>query len=279
MIHKDGKWAHEIISYQDTEGKWGAFHSLARSNPTPTTTEMALTRLERLGFTIEDECIQRAVEYMTDCLTHKKTIPDPREKLHDWDIFTDLMLSTRIRRFTNEVPEANTIAAKWAVIITAAFASGEYSHSSYVESYRDIHGLKPNGGRLIDFVNVYPVSLLRGELDQATENRMVSYILSHPSGIYYIYEKPLSVLPNDFTGKVSSRYIAAIEMLADYRNSINQLAFVKDWLTSNRLDNDEWDMGSTANDRYYFPLSDSWRKKADRLKDCTERISTLLNKL
>lgn len=62
MMHKDGKWAREIIACQDTEGKRGAFHSLARSNSTPHTTEMALTRLERLGFSIEDECIQRAVE-------------------------------------------------------------------------------------------------------------------------------------------------------------------------------------------------------------------------
>ena len=216
---------------------------------------------------------------MTDCLTRKKDIPDPREKLHDWDIFTALMLSTRIRRFTNDVPEANAVAAKWAEIITAAFFSGGYDHAAYVRAYRDIHGLRPSGGRLIDFVNFYPVSLLRNALDPATENRMVSHMLNHPGGIYYIYEKPVSVLPNDFTGKISSRYIAAIELLADYRKSTGQLAFVKEWLTVNRIDDGKWDMGSTANDRYYFPLSDSWRRKDDRLKDCTERISALLNKL
>ena len=53
-MHKDVKWAKQIISLQDREGKWRIFHSL--SQPTNTiTTEQALRRLERLGYTIEDE--------------------------------------------------------------------------------------------------------------------------------------------------------------------------------------------------------------------------------
>ena len=28
-MHKDAKWAKQIISLQDSEGKWGIFHSLA----------------------------------------------------------------------------------------------------------------------------------------------------------------------------------------------------------------------------------------------------------
>lgn len=28
-MHKDAKWAKHIISLQDSEGKWGIFHSLA----------------------------------------------------------------------------------------------------------------------------------------------------------------------------------------------------------------------------------------------------------
>lgn len=53
-MHKDVKWAKQIISLQDSEGKWGIFHSL--SKPTNnTTTEQALRRFERLGYTIEDE--------------------------------------------------------------------------------------------------------------------------------------------------------------------------------------------------------------------------------
>ncbi len=71
-VHKDGKWAKIIISQQDEEGKWGCFHSLSQPTSNPITTEQALKRLERLGYTIEDECIQKAVSYMNDCLAGKK---------------------------------------------------------------------------------------------------------------------------------------------------------------------------------------------------------------
>ena len=86
-MHKEGKWAKKIISLQESDGKWGCFHSLSQFYNSPITTEQALRRLELLGYTIEDECIQKSVEYMNDCLTGKKTIPDRQEKIHDWNIF------------------------------------------------------------------------------------------------------------------------------------------------------------------------------------------------
>ena len=68
-MHKDTKWAKQIIALQEDDGKWGCFHSLSKFYGAPLTTEQALRRLERLGYSIEDECISRAVAYMDDCLT------------------------------------------------------------------------------------------------------------------------------------------------------------------------------------------------------------------
>lgn len=81
-MHKDGKWAKQIIELQDSEGKWGIFHSM--SQPTSAsnfTTEQALRRLERLGCTIDDECIQKAVWNETDRRFFKKGIDDPKFRL------------------------------------------------------------------------------------------------------------------------------------------------------------------------------------------------------
>ena len=63
-MHKDTKWAKQIIAMQEEDGKWGSFHTLSVSSGRPITTEQALRRLERLGYTIEDVCIQKAVSYM-----------------------------------------------------------------------------------------------------------------------------------------------------------------------------------------------------------------------
>lgn len=278
-MHKNGKWAKSIIALQEDDGKWGQFHSLSKFCNSPITTEQALRRLERLGYTMEDACIQKAVSYMDDCLTGKKTIPDPREKLHDWDIFTALMLSTWIRRFTSENPNANKVADRWANIISCAFADGTYNHNEYVAAYRDTWGIKPNGGRLIDFVNFYPVSMLKGCLDRKTEMAFVDYVLNKEGGIYYIYEKKLRQLPGCFESREASRYLGAIELLAEYNCAKEELGFVAAWLMENQNGDGKWDFGKTANDKLYFPLSDEWRRKETREADCTERVLALLNLL
>ena len=51
---------------------------------------------------------------MSDCLVGKKTIPDRVEKVHDWNVFLSLILSTGIRRFTKDNPVANKVAEQWA---------------------------------------------------------------------------------------------------------------------------------------------------------------------
>ena len=53
-MYKDTKWAKEIISLQDDEGKWGYFHTLFADSKSSYTTEKALKRLEMFGYTIED---------------------------------------------------------------------------------------------------------------------------------------------------------------------------------------------------------------------------------
>lgn len=276
-MHKDGKWAKQLIALQENDGKWGWFHSLSQFYDAPVTTEQALRRLERLGYTIEDECIQRAVSYMNDCLIGKNTIPDRREKVHDWNIFTSMILATWIRRFTLDNPYANQVAKQWADVITRAFASGTYNHNDYVCAYYDILGTKPNGGRLIDFANFYPISLLCNCLDSHTECALMDYILNKADGIYYIYDKKISVLPSNFASKEASRYLAAIELLSKYKQANHKLAFVVHWLDNNRNENGKWDMGKTVHDKVYFPLSDDWRKKEIREADCTERIEHLVN--
>ena len=55
--------------------------------------------------------------------------------------------------------------------------------------------------------------------------------------------------------------------------------FVMDWLTGLKNENGKWDMGKSANDKVYFPLSDNWRKQETREADCTERIMCLLSEL
>ena len=279
-LFKDSKWSKEIISLQKPNGMWGHFHSLSEPNKkSPITTEQALRRLSILGYDIEDGCIAKAVAYMSDCLSDKTLIPERPEKLHNWDIFTDLMLATWIRRFTKDNDSANKIAGKWASLITSAFDKGTYNHVVYESSYFDIFGMKPKGGRLVDFVTFYQVSLISDCLDENIEATLFDYIMNHESGIYYICNGPLTALPDSFMSKQACAYIAAMELIVSYRRNRHKLHFVADWLNLNKSANGMWDMGAVAKNYIHFPLSDDWRNRRIRESDCSYRIQKLVDKI
>jgi hypothetical protein len=284
MNYKQGKWARKIIDLQHDDGSWGYFHTLSAPTPSqPITTEQALRRLEILGFSIDDKPIKNAVKYMNNCLHGKMKIPDREEKAHNWNIYTELMLATWIRIFTLNNDKANSIAEKWRQIVSASFADGQYNHNKYIHSYEKTLGIKlnPKASRLVDFVHFYPISLLTNSLDEKIEANYFQYIMEHNSGMFYVYDKKLSIVPETFQSKNASRYLRAIELLAKYDNPEckKQLAFVVTWLKENMLRKNEWDMGKESKDGIYFPLSDSWRDNENRIQDCSYRIGRLMERI
>ena len=276
-MYRHGKWAQQVLSLQHPDGSWGDFHSLSVSGGSKMTTEQALRRLETLGFTAQDEPVRRALDYMDDCLAGRRSIPDRREKVHDWDVFTRLILAARIRRFTRDNVQANAVAQQWARLTEAAFAGGMFDRAAYLAAYQE--QLCPCGGRIIGLENFYPVSLLACELTPPTQRAFVRHLLQGAAGIYYIYDRPLRHPPERFASREASRYLAAIDLLADYPGARAELAFAADWLDQNRLPDGRWDMGREVNDKVYFPLSDSWRREEERIKDCTARIEAVMAKL
>lgn len=277
MNHKNGKWAKQILDSRNDEGMWGNFHTLSRpvSNKA-ITTEQAIRRLRILGFTKEDEPIQLVLERMCLCVDNKKKIDDYYEKTHDWRLFEKLMLSAWIRLFEPENETALNVAGQWAFIAERAFSSGQYNKNDDIDAFRLQFGRKPKSGFETGFGMFYHAVLLQGVLTPATESLLLEYYLSRPEGIYYIYEKCLSTLPEVFSSKETSCYLAAVEVLSGYQSAKGKLGFVADWLDSNKNECGKWDLGASAKDGVYFPLSDSWRKQDIRIADCTERIQCLL---
>lgn len=284
-MFKETRWAREIVAQQGEDGLWGYFHTLsAPVAGVPLTTEQALRRLEILGFSADDPPVARALGAMRACLRGERRMPDRREVTHDWDLFTELMLATWIRRFAPDDLLAKPVARRWAQVITAAFEGGPYSDARYKAAYTEVFGKPPRGARFEDFVSFYPVSLLAGELGAEVEGAMFDYILDHPNGLYYLCDRPrgdaaLRRLPGVFASRQASRYIGAIELLAAYRRQREKLRFAADWLEENRRADGLFDMGASARDGVYFPLSDSWSTAAARRADCSFRLGRLLRLL
>ncbi|HWQ57744.1 MAG TPA: hypothetical protein VN540_01900 [Clostridia bacterium] len=277
--YKNGRWVQEILALQHADGSWGHFHSLGGPiSERSMTTEQALRRLQILGFTRDDPAVARALNYLHACLAGECTPPDRREKTHDWDAFEQLTLATWVRRFRQDDPLANAVAAKWRYTIENAFSSDAFSEADYLRAYAEAFGKKAKGDRLVDFVAFYPISLLAGEIGPAVERAYFDYILSRENGIYYIYGKSLLRTPETFQSKEASRYLAAVELLLRYPNAYvrESLKHVAAWLTEHRKEDGSFDMGQAVRDGVYFPLSDSWRNPDDRRRDCTRRIETII---
>ena len=271
---KNGKWAKKLMDMQNEDGGWGCFHTLSAG--APTTTEQALRRLEALGFTEEDECIRKALALMDEYLG-TGSFPNGNEKWKGWDIFCDRALATWICRFTDKNERANTVADRWAQIVTRGFESGEFDESAYAAAFEEEFGMKPNHG-FEGISNFYPVSLLRGRLEVKTDGAVLDHLLSVDGGIYYICEGPLSAPPTEFQSRHANRYLYALELLAGYKTAREKLKFAVEWLESNRREDGTFDLGPAAKDQNYFPLSDRWDEK-NRVADCTYRIEKLLAKL
>ena len=105
---------------------------------------------------------------------------------------------------------------------------------------------------------------------------MLDYVLRHKDGICYVYESCLDIVPDEFQSKKTSRYLAAIELLARYESGKDKLSFAYDWLMANQQTDGTWDMGAAAKDGVYFTLSDRW-DKITRVTDSTHRISKLFS--
>ncbi len=279
-MYKNTQAARKIIEAQDECGLWGLFHGLSEPTNKQLTTEQALRRLQVLGFTIEDDCIKKSVAFMEACLLGHEVMPDRREKSHNWDLFQDLMLATWIRRITLDSEPANKIAERWARVIGAGFVNKTFDAEAYNAQYFQEFGEKIYGGIFQNPVNLYQVSLVQGLLEADVEKDYVDYILNNEGGIYYYgYQKRLIELPDQFASKQTTKFLACIELLLGFKSSHEKLAYVFDWLDSNKNGQGLWDMTGKAKDKIHLPLSDSWRNKEDRVKDCSYLICNIYEKM
>lgn len=281
MSHRHGKWASVILSAQRPDGTWPAwcFHGLSMSDKAPLTTEQALRRLHALGFTGEDEPIRRCVDTMASCLRGERKIDTYWEKGIDWAMYEPLMLAAWIRRYDPDQPDALAYARRWAKVVEAAFAKGALDAAAWDAAYEAEFHRRERHPNPIRLSALYHGMLLPGVLSAETERAFVQHLLTRPDGMYYVYPKPLVHPPAVFASKETSGWLAALELLAEYPSAREKLDFAAAYLYMCIGTDGLWDMGATANDKVYFPLSDNWRSASSRKADCTERIRRFLNKI
>ncbi len=278
--YRTGKWAQLILAQQQPDGLLpGMFHSMAVPRGTMLTTEQALRRLHALGFTRDDEPIRRALTTMSACLRGERKIDAYYERGIDWAMYEMLMLAAWVRRFDPNNEAALDWGRRWAGVAEAAFAAGSLDSAVWNAAYEDTFRRRAHHPQPISLTPFYHGMLLPNLLTQKAERALVRHILHSPGGMYYVYEQPLTEPPFPFEGRETSRWLAALEMLAAFPHARDELDFAASWLRMHQQPDGSWDLGRDARDQVHFPLSDSWRREAIRRADCTWRIEQLLTRI
>ena len=138
------------------------------------------------------------------------------------------------------------------------------------------------GKRIWGCMSHYAVSILANSLDRNIEPIFFEYVINFPAGIYYYgYNKSVRTLPETFASVKTSAYLRMIKLLTTYsnKNCMDKLYFIKEWLESNKIDDNIWDLGKASKDNILFPLSDTWRKDEYRIQDCTYIIKELIENI
>ncbi len=161
-------------------------------------------------------------------LKQGESIDNYSEKSHDWALFEQLMLAAWVRLFDPENEAALSVARMWGRIAQSAFSGGEYSEEDDGRAFEEMFGRPPRSGFESGFGMFYHAVLLPGAVSDEVESLLLDYYINRPCGIYYIYEKPISVLPEVFISKQTSRYLAAVEILSMYPHAGEKLAFVRE---------------------------------------------------
>ena len=108
---------------------------------------------------------------------------------------------------------------------------------------------------------------------------MLETVMHASEGIYYVYEKSISVLPpiasRDFWG-----WFRAHQLLSRFDGWKALSTEAVNWIWAQRTDEGFWDLGSKLSRKPWtsFPLSESWRRPRNRIIDSTVEMLGLLSK-
>ncbi|MFN2302288.1 MAG: hypothetical protein ACK2TV_01020, partial [Anaerolineales bacterium] len=167
----------------------------------------------------------------------------------------------------------------WVEIVTAAFQSGIYNRQTEITIFNErlnLHTKNPPA-----FHTKYPLILLssqRSQLDPQLERLILADVMSRSDGIYYLYSSLLSEMP-----AISDRkfyyWLETQKILARFPTWFRHAdSFILDILAQRNAEG-LWSFSKRVPRQPYSPLpiSESWRKKANKSIDCSVLVLQLLS--
>ncbi len=273
-------WILELKREQKKNGGWGRFHSKNhKAKRKIKTTEFGVKRGLALGLEATDPIFRDTVSYLTRLVQGAIDFPDPPERNDRWHTGVQLFIASTLAQIQPDLPILNEVWTLWANIARRTLASGTYNPETEVRVHRELTGASVKNSYLV-LNNQYTLSLLgsrAAQLPNNIEKALVSWVWHNEDGVGYL-DVPLFRPPCHSTPGTLDRWFTSIELLSYFPSWCQFAKDVINWLWTQKDQEELWDLGPRASTSYYFPLSESWRKRQNRLYDWSTRVLALLRK-
>jgi len=274
------RWVLELKHEQREDGSWGRFHSMGvKAKGKIKTTEVGVRRGLALGLDAADPIFRDTVRYLTRLIQGSTDFPDPPERNDRWPTGKQLFVAATLAQIQPDLQILDEAWNLWANIARRTFASGAYDRDAEIRVHRELTGASVKDSYLL-LDNQYTLSLLGSRatrLPNDTEKALVEWVWHKGSGVGYLGVSLFSP-PHHLTLGALDRWFTSLELLSCFPSWCGLAKDVVDWLWAQRNQEGFWGFGPRASMSFYFPLSESWRRKSSRQCDWSTRVLALLRK-
>lgn len=270
----------ELASQQCSNGGWGAFHSRnTGSKGRISTTEAAVERALSLGLDASHPILENASSYILALMKGELPFPDRPEKNDRWLTGVRLFLASTLALIHPHHPLLDRDRNLWHQIAKETFQSGKYNPQHEIQAHAKGTGASVFGSYLV-LNHRYQLNILGsvpGLLGIELEMALLEWLWELPAGIGYL-GLPLYLPPPRKPRPIDS-WFTSLEWIA--RLFPTWVYFAKpavDWIWEQRGREGYWDFGLRSPSSRFFPLSENWRRRENRLLDWTTRVLILLRR-
>lgn len=278
------RWVQQLRESQWNDGTWGRFHSQdTKAKQRVATTENGIYLALESGLDNHDELLSKTVAFITDHIDGKtmwRDKPEKHDNPHAWFVIIPYISAANLALIDNEHEKLEYFRDTWIEIVSHAFQGKAYDRKVEIEvSNRVLNCEMKSPPR---FHTKYPLILLsstKKPIDPELERLILTYVLSNPTGIYYMYTGKLADMPQ-VTEKSFYSWLKSQMILSHFPNWFRfSEAFVADILYQ-RYDDGLWIFSDRIARRpnTALPLSENWRRKENRGIDCTVMVLQLLRR-
>lgn len=271
------RFVKDIESKQNDRGFWQPFHGYS---------EDMIRRCLSFGLDKGHQCLKRVADYIIKVLNNEERWDqsEKQDNIRWWpEMFVPLVSASMLSLIDQDNEILGLHRRRWAHFAEIAFSKGCYDKEAESKAQHEYFGFVTK--RTIPAFSYYNLMLLAptdkaGYISEAADQALVDYSMNCADQIYYVYNCGLSDFVPIRTHKRDSRdfchWLRALSLVSQYKGWEKYREKYNEWVLSQRNEEGLWELPKRPN-RHDFPLSDSWRKRKDRIIDSTIMVLRFLN--